>query len=212
LSCLICDNATETFVDEKTNIKYYHCSTCETIFKSSEYYQNLEVQKERYDLHENKEDDTGYQAYFQRFLDFVLPYVSQTKSALDFGCGRTSLLAQLLSKEGILCDYYDPIYHPTTLVNNKKYDFIVSTEVFEHLHHPKEVFESLVNKLKPHGYLALQTQFHPKSIASFKKWYYHQDSTHIVFFSVESFNVLASFYRCKVIANNHKNMVIIQKI
>ena len=199
-------------MDEKTTIVYYDCPFCKTIFKSPKYHQNFILQKERYDLHENSENNIGYQAYFQRFLDFSLPYISTVKDALDFGCGRTSLLATLLAKEGISCDYYDPIYHPDTLVEHKKYDLIVSTEVFEHLHHPKEVFESLVNRLNPHGYLAVQTEFRPQTMMLFKKWYYHQDPTHIVFFSIESFEVMSSLYRCKVIAHNNKNMVLIQKV
>jgi len=170
------------------------------------------VQKERYDLHENSEDNRGYLAYFQRFLDSVLPYVSDAKNALDFGCGRTSLLAKMLTKEGIVCDYYDPIYHPDGLVNTKKYDLIVSTEVFEHLHHPKAVFEDLVQRLNPQGYLALQTEFHPRTVTLFKQWYYHKDPTHIAFFTPQSFEVLSLLFQCKVVAHNSKNIIIIQKV
>jgi hypothetical protein len=115
LNCHICDKPTESFKHEKTNITYYYCEACEYIFKSPECYQDLSTQKERYNLHENDENDPGYQAYFQRFLDFILPLLDKPNTALDFGCGRSSLLASLLKKEGIDCDYYDPIYHPDTL-------------------------------------------------------------------------------------------------
>jgi cyclopropane fatty-acyl-phospholipid synthase-like methyltransferase len=160
LDCHICKQFTESFVDGKTNIVYYHCQSCEYIFKSPEYYQDFNGQKKRYNLHENNEEDSGYRAYFQRFLDFILPLVGKPKHALDFGCGRTSLLATLLEKEGIACDYFDPIYHPNTLDSNKKYDLIVSTEVFEHLHQPRVIFEDLLERLNRGGYLAIQTEFH----------------------------------------------------
>ena len=153
----------------------------------------------------------GYQAYFQRFLDFLLPLVNKPKTALDFGCGRSSLLASMLKKEGIKCDYYDPIYHPDTLDEKKKYELIVSTEVFEHLHQPREVFESLLKRLEEGGYLALQTQFHPNNIEAFKKWYYHQDPTHIVFFTAKTFKVLCKVYFCEFVADNGKNMVLLRK-
>lgn len=211
MDCHICLKATETFTHEKTDITYYHCSSCEYIFKSPECYQDLSSQKERYNLHENNEDDVGYIAYFQRFLDFTLPLVGHPKRALDFGCGRTSLLASLLEKEGIVCDYYDPIYHPNTLDDSKKYELIVSTEVFEHLHSPKEVFESLIGRLEDGGYLAIQTQFHPNEIEAFKKWYYHQDPTHIVFFTTKTFKCLCEMYGCEYVADNDKNMVLIKK-
>jgi len=212
LNCHICTKTAASFTYKKTAITYYHCKSCEYIFKSPVCYQDFETQKKRYNLHENNEEDAGYIAYFQRFLDFVLPVVEEVNNALDFGCGRTSLLSTLLKKEGIVCDYYDPIYHPDTLVVGKKYDLIVSTEVFEHLHQPSVVFESLVEKLKFGGYLAIQTEFHSNEEESFKKWWYPQDPTHIVFFRAQTFNVLCGLYKCKLVVENGNNMVIIQKL
>jgi len=211
LNCHICNKEAKSFIDEKTNIKYYQCDACEYIFKSPECHQDFSAQKERYNLHENDENDVGYQAYFKRFLDFTLPLVDQPKTALDFGCGRSTLLASLLEEEGISCDYYDPIYHPDTNINSKKYQLIVSTEVFEHLHQPREVFETLLERLEEGGYLALQTQFHPNDGERFKKWYYHQDPTHIVFFTSHTFRILCKRYDVEFISDNGKNMVVIQK-
>ncbi len=211
MNCHICNRPTESFVDRKTNIKYYECVDCEYIFKSPECYQDFSEQKERYNLHENDEEDEGYKAYFQRFLDFTLPCIDQPKTALDFGCGVSSLLSTMLQKEGIECDFYDPIYHPNTLNDSKKYELIVSTEVFEHLHQPKVIFESLLERLKEGGYLALQTQFHPNDVEKFKKWYYHQDPTHIVFFTSQTFRILCKMYGCEFVGDNGRNMIVIRK-
>lgn len=212
VNCHICDKNTIVFTHEKTNITYYHCKSCEYIFKSPENYQDFEVQKERYNLHENNDEDAGYIAYFQRFLDFILPLIDRPQNALDFGCGRTSLLASLLDKEGIVCDYYDPIYHPDTLESHKKYDLIVSTEVFEHLHQPSLVFKDLLEKLHSGGYLALQTEFHANELEAFKKWWYPSDTTHIVFFRPHTFKVLCEKHGSRFIKDNGKNMVLIQKV
>ena len=209
MNCHICNKDTDSFCHEKTNIIYYHCKSCEFIFKSSEHYQDLERQKERYNLHQNNEESSGYRAYFQRFLDFTLHLIPDVESALDFGCGRTSLLAKMFEENGITCNYYDPIYHPTLL--NKNYDLIVSIEVFEHLHNPKKTFERLISMLPMGGYLAIQTEFHPNNVEDFKRWYYHQDTTHIVFFTKRSFEILASMYDSLVVRDNGKNMVLIQK-
>ena len=199
------------FMDEKAQMLYHHCNACEYIFKHPSVYQELADQKERYDLHENEEESEGYRAYFKRFLDFVLPLVQNPQSALDFGCGESSLLASMLEEEGITCDYYDPLYHPDGLNANKKYDLIVSTEVFEHLHQPKEVFESLLDRLNPGGYLAIQTEFHPNEMGAFKNWYYTQDPTHVVFFTVHTFEVLSTLYKCRFVEDNGKNMVVMKK-
>jgi len=210
--CHICSNETESFTDGKTGIQYFNCKSCEFIFKSPEYYQGIKEQKSRYDLHENDENNPGYRAYFQRFLDYVLPLTGTPKNALDFGCGRSLLLAKMLEEKGVICDAYDPLYHPDTLDNSKKYELIVTTEVFEHLHHPKEIFYSLVERLEEGGFLAIQTQFSPQDREAFKMWYYHQDPTHIVFFSPRTFRVLCEMYGCEWIGDNGTNMVVLQKV
>lgn len=211
MECHICSKKTVSFVHEKTDITYYHCKACEYILKSPKVYQDFEKQKERYNLHTNDENDEGYKAYFQRFLDFTLPLVGEPKTALDFGCGASTILSTMLKQQGIACEYYDPIYHPDTLMNSKKYDLIVSTEVFEHLHQPKAIFSKLLGRLNSGGFLALQTQFHPKEQKAFKTWYYHQDPTHIVFFSAKTFQKLSAMFHCQYIGDNGKNMVVIKK-
>lgn len=212
MNCHICNEKTGSFTDEKTNIKYYQCTDCEYIFKSPECHQDLSLQKERYDLHENDEDHVGYRAYFQRFLDFTLPLAGAPENALDFGCGRSILLAKMLRENGIACDAYDPLYHPDTMSDSKKYELIVCTEVFEHLHQPGEVFERLLERLEEGGYLAIQTQFHPNELGRFKTWYYHQDPTHVVFFTTQTFKVLCEIHGCEFIGDNGKNMLLIRKI
>jgi len=199
------------FMNEKQQMLYYHCSNCEYIFKHPSVYKEINDQKERYDLHENEDDNEGYRAYFKRFLDFVLSLVQKPKNALDFGCGKSTLLASMLQEEGIDCDYYDPLYHPDGLDEDKKYDLIVSTEVFEHLQQPKEVFESLLKRLNSGGYLAIQTEFHPNEMGPFMHWYYTQDPTHIVFFTVETFEVLSTLCQCRLVDDNGKNIVVIKK-
>jgi len=117
----------------------------------------------------------------------------------------------MFEEKGISCDFYDPIYHPNGMDETKKYDLIVSTEVFEHLHQPREVFKSLLERLQEGGYLAIQTQFHLNDVDAFKKWYYHQDPTHIVFFTAQTFKVLSKMYGCEFVSDNGKNMVLIRK-
>jgi SAM-dependent methyltransferase len=211
MKCLICQSETRSFHDEKSGLDYHHCYVCEFVFKDPSCYQSITDQKARYDLHENDEDDAGYRAYFQRFLDFVLPIVGSPETALDFGCGRSTLLANILNSMNIVTDVYDPIYHPEKQYDSKKYDLIVSTEVFEHLHDPDTLFFHLVSHLNEGGYLALQTQFHPNDESAFKPWYYHKDPTHIVFFRPKTFAVLAEKYSCKILADNGKNMIVLRK-
>ena len=211
MKCHICNEPTLMFFDMQDHSVYYQCKECEYIFKHPSVYKAIEAQKERYDLHENEEENEGYRAYFQRFLDFIFPLVGTPKTALDFGCGKSTLLSQMLKEYGVECEYFDPIYHPNKLDNSKKYQLIVSVEVFEHLHQPKEVFEDLLNRLESGGYLAIQTEFHPNDIDAFKQWYYQKDPTHIVFFREKTFDVLSHLYPCRIVDDNGKNMIVIKK-
>lgn len=211
MRCLICAGETTLFCDEKLGLESYRCHHCACIFKTPQSYQDIETQKKRYDLHDNDAQSAGYRAYFGRFLDFVLPNTGRPESALDFGCGRSTLLATLLADRGIRCDVYDPIYYPDTAYLHREYPLIVSTEVFEHLHDPAAVFERLVACMKKDGYLAIQTQFVPESIQEYLHWYYRQDPTHIVFFALRSFEILSERFGCRVLGDNGKNMLVIQK-
>jgi SAM-dependent methyltransferase len=211
MDCIVCSASSRRFKDEKTGITYTQCDRCGLISKNPECFQDFASQKERYDLHENDAENVGYRDYFQRFLEFVLPQAGEVRTALDFGCGASTLLADMLAEEGIDCDYYDPIYAPDDAYRRRHYDLILSVEVFEHLHRPDETFTHLVERLNPGGFLAIRTEFHPDDIERFLGWYYRMDSTHVVFFRPETFRYLAQRNGCLYLGDNGKNMLLIQK-
>ncbi len=212
MECLICNNICSSFEDSRQNILYYECGSCQFVMKSSENFSDFIEQKQRYDLHNNSEESEGYKAYFQRFLDFVLPDIPKPTRALDFGCGASSLLAQMLIKDNIKTDFYDPIYYPKEVYRDNSYDLIVSVEVFEHLHNPKDIFKMLVERLNPNGYLAIQTAFYLNDRDRFLSWHYRLDPTHVVFFSLNSLKVLASEFGMRVIKDDNKQMVLMQRV
>ena len=211
MHCLICSGRCVRFCDPVEKRDYYRCSACELIFKEKTAFADFSVQKRRYDLHENDENDAGYRAYFDTFLDFVLPRCGEPRTALDFGCGASMLLSGMMEERGIEALAYDPIYHPGTEYRGRRYDLIVSVEVFEHLHDPKKVFGELLELLKPGGYLAVRTEFHPREEEAFLAWYYPKDPTHIVFFTPETFRKLCRNSDCRYLDDNGKNIVLVQK-
>jgi len=212
LKCLICDGYCNMFVDNRLNINYYECSECQFIMKSIENFSDFSEQKERYNLHNNHEEDRGYQAYFQRFIDFLeLEDRESIEQALDFGCGATLLLSKMLQNHHMICDTYDPIYHPNEAYKERSYDLITSVEVFEHLHNPKSIFAHLLQRLNSRGYLALQTALHPNDREAFLKWYYRLDPTHVIFFSLHTFEVLADMFALEIIRSDNKSKILFQK-
>ena len=209
MQCIICNADTKHFRDTQMGVETYLCSHCGVIFKDSHTHEDFETQKTRYDLHENHAEDEGYRRYFQQFLDFVLPQSEKPTVALDFGSGRSTLLSNILAEQGIVAASYDPIYHPDTAYRNKKYDLITSVEVFEHLHDPMAVFAELVSLLSSNGTLAIRTELAPSTVEAYLQWYYRRDSTHVVFFSPRTLQVMSESAGVKYMGDNGKNVVLI---
>jgi SAM-dependent methyltransferase len=212
MKCPICHHPGESFTDPASQIRYHACPDCGYIHKDPEYYPDLARQKTRYDLHQNDPDDPGYRAYFQRFLDFVLPYIVPQGKALDFGSGDSNLLASMLSEAGFDAMHYDPIYHPDSAYASESFHLIVSTEVFEHLDDPLRILWHLAEHLKPGGFLALQTQFLPEGREAFLDWYYRLDPTHIGFFTPDTLEVMARACGMLYVADDGINKVLFQKV
>lgn len=211
MRCLICNKAAKEQEDKKLNIKTYQCMNCQYIFKDPSATWTLDMQKERYDLHQNDPNDDGYRRYFQGFLDFVLPRISDVESALDFGCGESSLLADMLMENGIKSRYYDPIYHPDESSLESTYDLIVCVEVFEHLGEPMETIKIMIDMLKQGGYMAIRTEFAPEDMEEYFRWYYRLDPTHIGFFTKHTFEYITSKSNFTMVDDNDKNIIIISK-
>ena len=211
MQCLICDSDTSCFADTQMGVETYHCAHCGIIFKDPVEHKDFETQKARYDLHENHAKDEGYRRYFQQFLDFIFAQCEIPVTALDFGCGRSTLLSDMLAEQGITSESYDPIYHPDLVFKGKKYDLITSVEVFEHLHNPMAVFEELVSLLRSGGILAIRTEFLPTEKETYLQWYYRKDSTHVVFFSPQTFRVMCGKAGVRYRRDNGKNMVLVEK-
>jgi 2-polyprenyl-3-methyl-5-hydroxy-6-metoxy-1,4-benzoquinol methylase len=72
----------------------------------------------------------------------------------------------LLEERGLTCSNYDPFFFPDTLkkaddgdtcLNEAPYDFVVSSECFEHFYTPREEILQINDLLKPGGWLGVMT-------------------------------------------------------
>ncbi|SHG05513.1 Methyltransferase domain-containing protein [Microbulbifer donghaiensis] len=169
---------------------YYQCSNCALVFVPPEYHLPLEEERAYYDLHENSLQDEGYQRFLSRCATPLLNELRPHSEGLDFGCGPAPLLARMLAEAGHRVELYDSYYVPNTGAMKRDYDFIVATEVVEHLSAPGEELQRLWQRLRPGGVLALMTKL-VISPERFANWHYIRDPTHISFFSVPTFRWLA---------------------
>ena len=213
MNCKICGGTTTVVDVPKLERFYYKCSYCEFHFLDEKFIITPEDEMKRYQKHNNSSNNRGY---LNMFLDlkkeFIDPEIDNINCALDFGCGKFPLLAEILNKNGISTDYYDLYFHPKKLFINKKYDLITSTEVIEHLKNPLEILELFLDHLNDGGYILLMTNFLPNSEDKFLDWWYIRDETHIGFFSLKTFSLLEEKLPLKIIKTNNKNGVLFRRI
>ena len=167
---------------------YYRCDRCSLIFVPAPWHVTEDREKARYDQHNNDPGDQRYRDFLGRIIPFIEDHLPPgAVRGLDFGCGPGPVLGEMLTEKGFDISLYDLYFRDDkSVLTGRNYDFIVSTEVFEHLIDPPRMAEQLFQILEPKGVLALMTRFYEESI-TFKTWFYKDDETHICFFTKESF-------------------------
>ncbi|WP_425448096.1 class I SAM-dependent methyltransferase [Dethiothermospora halolimnae] len=212
ISCKICNNKVDIIYDEKFDNKYYSCTECEFIFIDEDHMVSKKREVKQYNQHENTLDNEGYVNMFKDFLNrAVLPWKDNIKKALDFGCGPGPVLKELLKSEGFDVDIYDFYFQPEKVFENKKYDLITSTEVFEHLSEPRKTFKMLKEHLNREGILSIMTLFHTNDEEDFKKWWYRRDPTHISFYTPKTLKILGNIFDMKIVYIGDKNTCVFRK-
>jgi len=160
-------------------------------------------------MHRNTISNEGYVGMFREKIVKVHQYCTGIRSVLDYGCGPSPVLAELLKREGFSCDVYDIYFFPA--FPDHSYDLVISTEVFEHFRDIKGELQWICQLIKPGGYLAVMTSLHD-AVSDFENWWYASDPTHICFFGVRTFEWLAKEYGFEIIFRDDKNFIILKKI
>lgn len=139
-----------------------------------------------YDQHQNHRDDPRYRGFLSRLVTPLRARLQPASCGLDFGCGPGPTLSVMLHELGVHCADYDPFYFNNVSLLDRRYDFIASSEVFEHLAAPGQVMQQLCRMLVPGGWLGVMTK-RLSSIDALARWHYIRDPTHVSFFSNATF-------------------------
>ncbi|PWE00505.1 class I SAM-dependent methyltransferase [Marinilabilia rubra] len=188
--------------------RYLHCPVCDLVFVACHNLLPVNAEKERYEQHENDVDDPGYLKFLNQAVEPTLPFLSTEMTGLDYGCGPGPAICQILAKQRIECQNYDPIFGPA--LPQGPFDFIFSTEVFEHFHDPEKELRQLDALLKPGGILTVMTMFRPAP-GDFENWFYARDDTHVLFYTMKTFEFIASRFRYDMMWNDETRVVILKK-
>lgn len=211
MKCKICDCDTKVFEDPQLQKRYHYCENCHSIALDPIYYLSIEKENSLYNNHQNSLENDGYVKMFEDFLDYFWNDLPSGDKALDFGSGPTPVLSQLLQRRDVKVDCYDKFYQTEKCFENQSYDFITSTEVFEHLDNPKATLTLLSKHLKPQGIIALMTLFHHNNQEHFLTWWYRRDPTHILFYTPKTLEVLAEQCGLKLIKTDGKRIAVLRK-
>ncbi len=189
-TCPICFTEAPFYTSDQLR-DYFHCS-CDLIFVARNSVLDPQDEKTRYLSHENTESDPRYRSYLEKTVNAVTPLLGERRRGLDFGCGASTLLQKIFEERGYRVDSYDLYFHPSDHIWGNKYDFIVMSEVIEHLREPFEELARLRRLLTSQGIIFIKTMYHPGEKGLFEEWFYKRDPTHIQFFNESSMACLAS--------------------
>ncbi len=189
--CPLCLNKNTQDYARDPSRDFSLCSICSLIFVPRSQLISSSDEKKRYDFHQNDESDEFYRKYLNLIAESILPTLSEGEVGLDFGCGRTTLMSDLFKKKNFAVDSYDLYYFPDLTIWSKKFNFIILSEVIEHLRYPMEEMKKLRDLLLPEGKIFIKTKLHPGDKSFFDNWFYKRDITHVQFFSEDSLRYLA---------------------
>ncbi len=191
MSCPLCAGQDCQFYHQRKTRQYWQCLDCQLVFVPPAFHLSAEDEKSEYDLHQNTLFDQGYRRFLSRPMQLITQRVAKGSLGLDFGCGPCPTLAAMLMEQGYEMALYDHYYFHQPQALTMSYDFIVCTEVFEHLSAPGKIFDQLVGLLKPDGCLLIMSK-RVQNRTAFAQWHYIHDPTHIVFLSEETCHYLAA--------------------
>jgi SAM-dependent methyltransferase len=169
---------------------YLECESCSLVYVPRDLLVSGADEKKRYEAHENNECDPKYRSYLMNLVELIVPDLKLGDQGLDFGSGKSTLLSSLFKEHGFQVNSYDLYFHPSSEMLEEKYDFIILSEVIEHLRDPLQCMNQLKSLLKPSGKFFIKTKFCPADKASFDNWFYKRDITHVQFFNDSSFEKL----------------------
>lgn len=188
--CILCKNSETNIVLNSSSFTYISCQTCGLYFVKPGQRLSSDIEKSRYDQHENNPDDIHYRDFLNQLFEPLSKKLSLGQFGLDFGSGPGPTLRIMFKEAGFNMNIFDPFYANDPSVLDEIYDFITTTETAEHLFNPREEFEKLWSILKPGGYLGIMTKLLIKP-ESFETWHYRKDDTHVAFYQKKTFEWLS---------------------
>ena len=189
-TCPLCGANGKSFYSDPKHL-FFSCERCMGLFRDPRQWPDHQSEEKRYLLHQNHLEDMGYRSFVEPILERVRTRFDPDSSGLDYGCGHSPVISEILRREGFSVDDYDPFFYPSKIFEGRTYDFIICCEVIEHFHRPDDEFERLKRLLNKNGSLICMTDIYSDD-TNFNNWYYKNDPTHVFIYREQTLNYLSS--------------------
>lgn len=191
MHCPLCNQSNISLYAHAFESDYFQCRNCSYVFKDRNKLLDSTVEKSRYDTHNNDSEDQGYVDFLNRLILPLKERLSENSYGLDFGCGPGPTISKEMKKYGHSVENYDIYYAKNDALLEGQYDFVTSTEVWEHFYDPARDIRKCWDLVKPGGYLGVMTYFLPTEKEQFLNWWYLRDETHVGFYNEDVFRYIA---------------------
>jgi len=181
--CPLCNTKSPMFYEDRQ--RYCRCPECRAVFVVEEDLPQRDEERQRYEMHDIDTEDEGYRTFVSPITEAIQKDFTATHKGLDFGAGRSAIIAVVLRESGYDVLNYDPYFHNYPQYLQAEYDYISSCEVIEHFYKPYREFKRLREMLREGGRLYLMTDMYDER--DFASWYYKNDPTHVFLYTKETF-------------------------
>ena len=185
-TCKVCKSSDLIFFLKTSKLIYWKCKTCAAKILDPQHYVSNSYEKKHYLKHNNSITNTNYKSFLLKLIEPVKDKILTSDIGLDYGCGFSPALANILKSHGFKVELYDPFFFPNKDVLLKKYKFITCSEVVEHFFNPYEEFDKINDLLDNNSWFGVMTTFLIND-DMFQNWYYRRDPTHVVFYKKKTF-------------------------
>jgi 2-polyprenyl-3-methyl-5-hydroxy-6-metoxy-1,4-benzoquinol methylase len=226
-ACPICDGNSlkhycrvRSLFTEGEFIQYDRCKACQTVLRNPRLPDDYRIQiyEEKVLSHDQKGLDPVSQTHYYHMLQTLKALVPDNalRRLLDFGCGAGGFLVEArdagfdvvgleVNKDlaSAVADQYGIRVFQGLITDaafeNETFNFIISSQVFEHLLDPKTTLQSLISHLEPGGVILIEVPNLSHIRERFKKGSTMDDS-HLFYFNRYSLSKLLTSTGFQIIA------------
>lgn len=206
--CRLCHSREMLSLPGADERNYYLCGNCRLISTDEKQLPERQEEQARYLSHQNGTQHEGYVKFLRRALDPARPFLRAGMKGLDYGCGHAPTLSSLVRASGLQCEDYDPLFVHHDL--DGTFDFLFSTEVFEHFFCPEKAIRRIRSLLEPNGILIVMTE-RWKDEERFSKWYYTRDRTHVSFYHSDTFEFICRRFGFRSLFDDGERVIILER-